>query len=258
MKVFPAAILSLVLGLYRGKHRGAGSVVQHIGRKVEDATNYSPVGFFRIGSFSQSSTATTVRANDACNDATVATTLPFSTLDNMAGATSDFTVTTCSVPPTQVGRWYEFQGGDKIVEVSITASSINTRLTLFQGSGCSTQICVTSKDDGGGNNNFLSFAALSGQTYRLLVTGVSASEGTYNIEIKELARPANDDCASALKLPTVPSSVGGDSSGSFSDFQATTCSVPPVSRGVWYNFTGKLPSKVSVRDHLGRQVCILR
>jgi len=38
-------------------------------------------------------------------------------------------------------------------------------------------------------------------------------------------------------MPGIPSSLIGDSVGSFNDFTSLTCSVAPTVRGIWYKFT---------------------
>ena len=121
-------------------------------------------------------------ANDLCANALNVDPLPFGSIATTTGATSDFATTTCSVASTDVGIWYEFTGGDKIVEIEATQATFNTRFSLFEGATCEEQTCKMFTDIGG-FNNFMSFAASSSETYRLLVSGVSGTSGSTNIDI---------------------------------------------------------------------------
>lgn len=121
-------------------------------------------------------------ANDQCASAITVTSLPFSVIGNTVDATSDFSAATCNVAPADVGIWYELNGGDKILVVSVTESTFNSRLAAFQGTSCDSLTCLFD-NNGSGSNSFLSWAALSSETYHLLVSGVSASSGTFNIAI---------------------------------------------------------------------------
>lgn len=58
-------------------------------------------------------------------------------------------------------------------------------------------------------------------------------------ELQDLERPGNDSCDAAFELSSIPSTIGGDSTGSFTDFDVSTCSVTPDDRGIWYKFTAK-------------------
>jgi len=121
-------------------------------------------------------------SNDQCANAVEVTSVPFSAIGNTVDATSDFGSATCNVAPADVGIWYQLNGDNKILRVSVTDSTFNSRLVAFQGTSCESLTCLFD-NNGSGTNSFLSWAALSSETYHILVSGVSASSGTYNIAI---------------------------------------------------------------------------
>ena len=54
--------------------------------------------------------------------------------------------------------------------------------------------------------------------------------------LQDLPRPENDECASATVVTPDNTMFLDSTTGSFPDFESTTCSVSPSSRGVWYTF----------------------
>lgn len=121
-------------------------------------------------------------ANDMCSAATVVSTLPYDKLGNTVDATPDVTAASCSVAPTDQGVWYTYTPpSDKILQIQVQDATFDTRLVTFKGT-CDNLICQLT-NNGSNFFSFLSFAGLSQEEYKILVTGVSGKSGSFNIGI---------------------------------------------------------------------------
>jgi len=124
-------------------------------------------------------------ANDMCSAATVVSSLPYNGNGDTVDAAPDVTGTICSVAPTDKGVWYTYTPpSDRILQVNVKEASFNTRLATFNGT-CAGITCLDSNDGASyyDKNSALTIQAVAGTEYKLLVTGVYGTSGSFGIDI---------------------------------------------------------------------------
>jgi hypothetical protein len=149
---------------------------------------------------------------------------------------------------TSKGLWYGFTGQD--VEVTLSTcdqSAFDTRISVYTG-GCDGLQCVLMNDDAAdcaGNSSQLTFHALDGVDYLVLVHGYEENTGSFTLSMgcAEPCAPAvaNDDCATATHLDTQPLSDCTPLSGSNQCAYDGAAPAPPCDpfgsiHDVWYHF----------------------
>ncbi len=180
-------------------------------------------------------------ANDVCANAT-----PLTCGQTVTGSTLNATIDqtpTCNLVFPRYGVWYSFAGNNSRVTLTTCGGQTNydTQIGVYSGS-CAALTCVAGNNNDSGcaaNGRFstVTFPALSGTTYYILVTGVVDSRGLFTLSSS--CAPINDNCADALTL-SCGQTVTGSTAGATPDFASTiTCTTTFTSamRGVWFNFT---------------------
>lgn len=163
---------------------------------------------------------------------------------------------TSSVPSSCPGFYevyYKFVATSSNITVTVTPSSgLDAKIAVFTSCAASTHVtCV----DGGwaGATEEAPMSGLSvGSTYYIAVSNYSASITTYTFNICVVGSgPANDECSSAITLPT--STVCSATSGSVQS--ATTTTTPSACSGnsdVFYKFiANNTAASITVTASLG-------
>jgi hypothetical protein len=97
--------------------------------------------------------------------------------------------------------WYRWSAPSSgVVRVQTCASDFDTTLAVFRGSAVSALGRVAANDDRCGTGSALRFFAISGTTYYIAVDGATDTQGSVELKLRYLLRPANDDLAAALDL----------------------------------------------------------
>jgi len=127
-----------------------------------------------------------------CNSTTAGTTIG-AAIDNDAGFCGSASI-------TSPGVWYSFTGIDgETVLSTCNMASYDTKISVFTD-GCGTLTCVAGNDDGAGCSGFTSivtFDAVTGTDYLVLVHGFGGATGTFDLELTcqdVVVPPANDTC----------------------------------------------------------------
>jgi hypothetical protein len=111
-----------------------------------------------------------------------------------------------------------------------------------------------------GNVNF-DFEADAGTTYYLAVTQDPESEpGAFTLDVKALARPGNDDRASATQISSLPSTLTGTTVGATLEEQDPGCVTGEPS--VWYRVAstqgGRLVASLEAERGIETAVCAMQ
>lgn len=162
--------------------------------------------------------------NDLCSGA-----LPIACGDVVTGSTGLATpeaAAPCIVPNTSAGVWYRLTGTDQLVTATTcnAGNLFDTKISVYTGT-CDSLICVNGNDD-----DFsclfdpffstVSWIAMAGTDYYILVHGFSADTGTFELSITCTEPLANDDCSfvtpveltNGTPVTFTGSTVGGTSS----------------------------------------------
>ncbi len=145
----------------------------------------------------------------------------------------------CGVDISAPGIWYTFVGdGQNTVIATCTQHSYDTQLNAYSGS-CSNLTCVTGIDDFCAQGSQITFTAVNGVTYFILVQGWGGQTGTYTLTRTCYTGPLY--CQASGYFPTfewidtvsVAGVIKSSGSTSYSDFTNQTIT---VSRGGSYPF----------------------
>jgi hypothetical protein len=204
-----------------------------------------------------------VPANDNCADAVAVGSLPVSVMGSNVDATDDiptgFACGVSSGPHKNI--WYTVVGTGETITVSTCntgtdngSGNFDTRLSVFCND-CSDRICVVGNDDscssGGAYRSTVSFCSELGRTYLVTVGGYSpatvpgtiqldvSSSGTACSNPSSCQRPANDTCAGATPVGTLPASVVGNNGGALNNTPSPPCGfTSTMHKDLWYSVVG--------------------
>jgi hypothetical protein len=196
--------------------------------------------------------------NDACSDATVVSTLPFTQTGSTSGsAAADFTVENCGEAFS--GVWYTYTPtATKIVSVLVDHTSGGSVIVLrvFSG-GCDVLECLHWTAPVW--DAIHEWIAHAGVQYHVLVSPSIAEEAlAYNIEFNDLEVPSNDECTLATLIESLPYVATG-SPGALPDFNETMCEVASDTNGVWYTYTPNENKIVTIAvSYTGNAPTVLR
>jgi len=186
--------------------------------------------------------------NDDCSNATAITALPYS-FEQTDGATATNNagfITACEDDGMNDGVWYTIVGTGGSILVSISPEEdYDAKLGIFTGN-CSALQCEGTIDyfSAGGNETFLISNSIVGTTYYINIGYYSDSEdeleGNFTINVEAVETPANDYCASAIAVTSLPYSheqtdgIGATNNEGF----ITVCEEDAMNDGVWYTVAG--------------------
>jgi len=147
--------------------------------------------------------------NDLCTTA-IPITCGATVTGTTIGATNAGNGPLCTTAASTAGAvWYTFTANNQAVTLSLcTGTTYDSKLFVYTGS-CGAFTCVIGDDDGCGGigPSTVSFAALNGVTYYVMVAGFGSATGNFTLTATctDLPPPVtNDECATAINLP-VPS-----------------------------------------------------
>lgn len=142
---------------------------------------------------------------------------------------------TCGTTLTAPGVWYVFAGTDQQVTITTClASDFDTKLNVYSGP-CDGLACVVGNDDACDLASAVSFVAVSGTDYFILVQGYDGFVGTFTIDVMCTA-PTADVCQGALPI-ACGETVTNTTVGANPD-TAPDCFTDIDAPGIWYTFTG--------------------
>jgi hypothetical protein len=118
------------------------------------------------------------------------------------------------------GVWYSVVGTGDRLRASLPAASYDTRLTVYQGA-CNTLTCVGDADNIGGSQESISWCSTFGTPYLILVHGNGGANGTFTLNIPDVACDDNNACTD--------DSCGGGICFNDPNFDGTLfCCAPPT------------------------------
>ncbi|MBK7384562.1 MAG: thrombospondin type 3 repeat-containing protein [Flavobacteriales bacterium] len=133
-------------------------------------------------------------ANDACANAIVVNTYPYtSAVISTAAATDDYTASTCDGPYKNV--WWKVSGVCGTMTATTCGSSFDTELSVFSGS-CGALVQVGCNDDGGSCGGLLSsvsWTATQGTDYYISAGSYYVAGSTGNIQVNVTVTDADGD-----------------------------------------------------------------
>ncbi len=168
-----------------------------------------------------------LQGGDDIANATAIGALPYSDTGTTTGYIHDYTFTTETAPDVV---YVYTPGVDKTVDVLLCGSAFDTKLyimladlTVEYANDDNSAIC------GAGNNSAIIGAELTaGVTYYIVVTGYSAAEGDYVLDMTGFdtppppPAPANDLCDDGEILPLGAYSIDGDTTAANDDYTLTS------------------------------------
>ncbi len=191
--------------------------------------------------------------NDACSGG-IAITVPSVNLGTTVGATAESPAPPACVGPLGSGSqnftytsgvWYRLTvPTTQTVTLDTLASAYDSKVWVFDGSsGCGALTCVTANDDIQGSpfQSKVSFVALAGVDYRVLVAPFSGT-GNFTLTATGNPTPANDLCSSPATIAGLSGSVGGTTVGATSENNTAAAAMPSCNGSygffdVWYAYT---------------------
>jgi len=198
-------------------------------------------------------------ANDDCAGAISVGSLPASVTGDTTEATSDIpSGGSCgfsSGPYKNV--WYTVIGtGQPITLSTCNAGTVmsDTKISVFCND-CGDKICVGGDDDSCGSDfgtykSIFTFCSELGRTYMITVGGYGSSDaGIFQLDVTSSGtacsappscqRPANDTCAGAIPVGSLPASVVGNNQAALDNTPSTPCGLPSIMhKDLWYSVVG--------------------
>lgn len=209
----------------------SGSLYLHYNTNAACGTD----GSCHTGTVACTSCSSSAPVNDLCTGA-----LPIACAGTVTGNTSTATidaVPTCvTTLNTAPGVWYTFVGTGQSTTLSLCGSGYDTKIGVFSGT-CAAPVCVTGNDDFCGLQSSVTFNALLGTTYYVLVTGFGTATGAFTMTRTCTAAIPNDDCTGALPLGC-GATVTGTTVGATTDNPPTCVTTLNTAPGIWYTFVG--------------------
>jgi subtilisin-like proprotein convertase family protein len=188
-------------------------------------------------------------ANGICSDA-IAVTCGSSVSGTTVGSPLFNEYINCGAggTPAQNGVWYLYTGDNSDVTASLCGgASYDSRLTVYRGA-CGAFECVTGNDDACGLQSSVTFTALNGYNYYILVHGFGQPGSTGAFTMAVNCTPlncsptaSNPYCSTAQSVTPEPFGdctliAGNNSCSAITTFPAPGCA-PVGARIVWYSVT---------------------
>lgn len=183
-------------------------------------------------------------ANDDFAKARAITSFPTSLTTDLMNASREFgePQPECA---TQGGNsiWYRISlPATRTIQVDASDTALDTYLLVTTGSKVNGLSVLNCQDDTAqvSNGSRITFTALAGKTYHLLLAGYTGEGGKVRVAFRSVTPPANDAFANARTLPQDGTTVKGDTT--FATTQAgepltgDNCVSQYVGSTVWYTF----------------------
>jgi hypothetical protein len=142
-----------------------------------------------VGSFSLTLTTTEPVINDECRNALGPISIDGDPIiGSTSSASSDLTAPICPTAATANGVWYFLEGNGSSLQASLCDSAnFDTRLSVYEGDcsdgDLSSLLCVGGNDDFCGAQSLVTFEALAGLRYYILVHGYGNSSGNFILSV---------------------------------------------------------------------------
>jgi hypothetical protein len=150
--------------------------------------------------------------------------------------------------PALASVWYRWSAPENgVVAVRTCRSDFDTTLTVYRGSALGALGRVAANDDSCRFGSAVRFFAIAGTTYYMAVDGATESQGSVELRLRYLERPANDDFATAHDLGN-----GTSAKASGSNREATAEPREPLHHrrralsSVWYRWTAPANRRVVI------------
>lgn len=167
------------------------------------------------------------------------------------GASIDVSVPGCgqATASTAPGVWFSVVGNGNIYtmdncnEFLGAADPFDSQISVFRGDHCADLACVGGNDDYCDSQSLVSWVALEGQVYLILVHGYSEGGGDFNLTFSEETMARSDQCEDAVGplLPTwfegTMSTTAGARPGEIQACSSTS-TFTPISPGSWFTVRG--------------------
>ena len=186
-----------------------------------------------FGTFDLSVDQVTVPTNDTCGTATVVGALPWNTSGDTTFATSDYSFSSGTCP----GKSGSAGSGARDVAYSFTPSttgkyhiglsnqSFDSTLYLVTDCADEDNTCLGANDTSSSENLLVDLTA--GTTYYIIVDGYDSYEyGSFDLVVETVTPPANDTCAGATVVTSVPYTDAGATTFASGDYGYSSNSCP--------------------------------
>ncbi|MFO0839494.1 MAG: lamin tail domain-containing protein [Phycisphaerae bacterium] len=178
-------------------------------------------------------------SNDTCASATVITSLPFTSTVSAATATDDLPDPSCNSASATQARfsvWYTYTPPTSCTAAFSQTSSNDTATAVYTGTcGSFTQVHCSDPETS-------SFAMTGGVQYYIQISywfSTGSPTGNYVFNMDCVGPPANDTCAGAIVVPSLPftSTVNGAAATDDLDVTCNSSSATLTKSGIWYQWT---------------------
>jgi hypothetical protein len=193
-------------------------------------------------------------ANDDFANATVISSVPFSTTEDTTQATFDPSdPTECS---SNGSVWFAFTPpSNTTIQANTFGSNYDTVLSAWTGTQGSLSL-IACNDDFSGLQSKITFQATGGTTYYFMVAFCCGSGGNgggnLQFSVNQLLPPGNDDFADATPIASLPFSDTVDLAGATTQPSEPSPSCVGLQNTAWYAFTPATTESVSARiDQFG-------
>eukprot|EP00934_Nitzschia_sp_Nitz4_P005452 Nitzschia sp. Nitz4//scaffold116_size91068//2150//4366//NITZ4_004944-RA/size91068-processed-gene-0.19-mRNA-1//1//CDS//3329533536//5442//frame0 len=221
---------------------------QYVDREIQFPT-YTGVTYYilvvggdddEFGTATLSITSAGNVANDDCSSATNIPSIPASIyVDNSAAVPSSFADSTCNVESDWRGVWYQYTSTfDTIVELKLTNQDFSAKFAVFEGS-CGSLTCIDDVFALQYSDREIQFPTYTGVTYYILVVGGDDDEfGAAQITLTSVGNVANDECAGAVTVSSLPYEAVIDTTPAVPYIDTTICgSIHDTDRVLWYKYS---------------------
>ncbi|HUQ64321.1 MAG TPA: hypothetical protein VM121_11250, partial [Acidimicrobiales bacterium] len=137
-------------------------------------------------------------------------------------------------------RWTPPSSGAYTFNTCTASPSLDTVLAIYTGGTVSTLNEIASDDDGCGGfgGSIVTFSAVSGTQYRIVVDGYDATQtGTFTLAWQKLVAPGNDLFGQAQALTGTSGSVSGSNVGASKQPNEPDHAMAVGGASIWYKWT---------------------
>lgn len=150
--------------------------------------------------------------------------------------------------PAMASVWYRWTAPQSgVVTVQTCDSNFDTTLAIFRGPAFGALGLVAGNDDGCRRGSALRFFAIAGTAYRIAVAGHMAAQGSFELELRFLIPPSNDDFANARDLGNrLTASASGTNRDATVEPREPNHHGRPAIASVWYRWTAPASRKIEI------------
>lgn len=150
--------------------------------------------------------------------------------------------------------WAWTAPGAGSVTITTAGSSFDTILAVYTGTSLSALTRIAYDDDSGpGVTSQVTFNAVSGQTYRIMVDGYGGDVGSIALQLTQITtgdggsgRPSNDNFANRATLAAAGGSVSGTHANATAETGEPAHGGITAARSVWYAWTSDSAADVNL------------